>query len=464
MSGPSYWMSAALGLLTSIACAAEPEFQFMRPIELSERAQEELISVPLDSEIYDNTQTDLDDLRLRNESGEAVPFLIRQKKSARPQTIRREWTADEMTAQPLEEGGLEIHLILDREAPAPNGLTLVTPLVNFEKRVRVETSTDGQTWQEVAESTIFDYSRYVDVRQVAVSFPQTERRHIRIRIENVTVSQESELLELTRQLQGTKEISRQERLTIRRRPFRIDKVVLWQDRTQEVAQSAVKQTYSVREFGVEQIPEEQQTEIQITMRQEPLTQFTIETPERNFSRRARVEVEETDGLQRRWRTVGEATLTRIDFKDLNREQLSIPLRETRARKFRIVVENRDSPPLEITDITAEGNVYEAIFLATPDHEYRLVYGDADSKPAQYDTQVLEELLQAGYGPRSAELGEPQPHATAEGPTRFEWSEVLNNRMVLFAIICVLVLVLGISLYRASRRLDEPTSEPPNEAP
>ena len=68
------------------------------------------------------------------------------------------------------------------------------------------------------------------------------------------------------------------------------------------------------------------------MRQEPITSFTIETPERNFSRRAVVEVEDVDGIRRNWRPIAEAPLTRIDFKSFSRKQLSLHFPESRERR------------------------------------------------------------------------------------------------------------------------------------
>jgi hypothetical protein len=337
-------------------------------------------------------------------------------------------------------------------------------LDDFQKRVRVETSPDGIQWQEVAQSPIFDYSRYVDVRQDSVSFPKSTHRHIRILINNVTATQESELLELTRRLQGTEETNREERITLKRRPFRIDRVEFWNDIPQEVPEFHVKKTYPVSGFRVEQDAEKKQTHILIDMRREPLTALSIETPERNFSRRAIVEVEEVDGIQRSWKRVGEGTLTRIDFKDLNREQLSINFRESRNRRFRIVIENRDSPPLAITGITASGNVYELIFLTSSEQSLRLVYGDAEADPAEYDTAALRELLQSGYVPRTAEMGSQEPHIAPDGKGAFRWPALLSNRMFVLTMIALLVIVLGLGLYRAAGRVDDAHPDPPPNSP
>jgi hypothetical protein len=458
MSGQRFWASGVMCFLTTIAFASEPAFQFTRAVESPSLDEEELLSVNLDSPIYEATQSGLEDLRLWDQTGQSVPFLVRQIKTTRTQTTRRTWTANNMSARPLDDGGLEIIVTLDSDDPAPDGLALVTPLNNFEKRVRVETSDEGRQWEEVAQSPFFDYSRYVDVRKDSISFPKTDRRHIRILIDNVTAAQESELLELTRRLQGTEETNRQERVVIQRRAFRVDKVQFWEDITREIPESAVKQAYPVGSFRVEQNRDEQQTYILVGMRQEPLTAFTIETPERNFSRLAIVEVEEVDGIRRNWRPISDVTLARIDFKDLEREQLSINFPESRHKQYRVVVENRDSPPLDITGITAQGNVYKVVFLATPEQSFHLVYGDADAKPAEHDTQTLRELLQAGYVPRSAELGEQQTRDSG-GAEALNWPAILNNRMVLLAIIVVLVIVLGIALYRASRHLENSQDYP-----
>ena len=197
MKSQSFLTLGLMSLLATVSLAADPAFQFSREVKLPSLEQEELVSVKLDANVYEATQDDLEDLRLLDKSGQPIPFLVRQATHSRTRTIRQTWTAKTMMAKPLEDGGLEITVVLDRDDPAPNGLKLVTPLDDFEKRLRVETSTDGQQWQEVAQSPIFDYSRYVDVRQDSVSFPQTNHRHIRILIDNVTATQESELLELT---------------------------------------------------------------------------------------------------------------------------------------------------------------------------------------------------------------------------------------------------------------------------
>ena len=163
---------------------------------------------------------------------------------------------------------------------------------NFNQRVRVFTSTDGREWEPAGDETaIFDYSRYMDVRNDSVSFPETGRRRFRIVIDDVTLEQESELVALTRRLRGAEETDRTEQVVVDRRPFRIDRVDFWREVQEERATGDEKTKYPVAEHRVEQDKEKHQTIIQIETRRQPLTSLELETPERNFSRHAVVEVD-----------------------------------------------------------------------------------------------------------------------------------------------------------------------------
>src|SRR5438045_8946078 len=116
------------------------------------------------------------------------------------------------------------------------------------------------------------------------------------------------------------------------------------------------------------------------MKRQPLTSLELETADRNFSRHAVVEVERAQGVKKTWDRIGEGTLSRVDFKNLKREKLSISIPESRHTQYRIVIDDRDSPPLEVAGIEAEGNVYEVVFLAAPDGTYQRSYGSAHTEP------------------------------------------------------------------------------------
>jgi hypothetical protein len=179
--------------------------------------------------------------------------------------------------------------------------------------------------------------------------------------------------------------------------------------------------------------------------------LTLETSDRNFSRHAVVEAMQVRSPHGRLR-VGEATLSRIDFKTLQRADLTIEFPETRSRSYRIVIDDRDSPPLTITGVRAEGNEYELVFLATPGNAYRLEYGRAVAAES-HDTAAISELLRASFQPTPVTLGErvlvDQPAEPGDRVSKF-----LNNRLLIFGVIGLLVVVLGWGLFSAMKRMDQ----------
>lgn len=453
------WVALVAWTAARPALAAEAAFQFAREIESPALEQEELLAVALDSDVFAATQDELADLRLLDGKGKPVPYLLLKAQATRARRVRKTWPARNFSARPLDDGSLEITVELDKDDPHANGLTLVSPLRNFEQRVRVDASADGEQWEPAGNETlIFDYSRYMDVRNDSVSFPETAKRHFRITIDDVTVEQESELLALTRRLQGAEETERTERVEVDRRPFRIERIDFWREVEEEQAEGDEKAKYPVTGYRVEQDAAKHQTIVWLDARRQPLTSLKLETPDRNFSRHAVVETEEAQGVNKTWRRIGEGTVSRIDFKDVQREDLSISFPQSRQAEYRIVIDDRDSPPLAVKGVAAEGNVYELVYLATPDGHYQLIYGSADADAATYDTAAIQELLRSGFQPSRAELGKQQPGPGAEQPEEFRPSKLLNNPLLLGGVILLLVVALGWGLLHAAKRMDKLPSE------
>lgn len=455
MKNKTLWLAFVCWGAVSPTLADDAVFRFLRDVKTPPLKQEELLAITLDTEVFAATQDDLADVRLRDAEEKPVPYLLRKLQTTRARAVRTTWPARDPSARPLDDGGLEITVRFDddEKRPHPNGLTLISPLRNFTQRVRVLTSANAEQWEPAGEETvIFDYSRYMDVRSDSVSFPETGRRYFRIVIDDVTVEQESELLALTRRLQGAEEIERTEQVTVDRRPFRIERIDFWREEHQERVTGDEKTPYPVAEHRVEEDREKHRTIIRVDTRRQPLTSLELETPDRNFSRHAVVEVEMAQGVTRNWQKIGEATLSRVDFKSLKRDELSISFPESRQAQYRIVIDNRDSPPLTVAGISAEGNVYEVLYLAEPDGHDQLIYGAADAERAAYDTAAIQELLRNGFQPSRAELGTEGP--SAGGPPPFKWSKLLNNPLLLGGAVIVLVIALGWGLYRAVKRMDK----------
>ena len=101
---------------------------------------------------------------------------------------------------------------------------------------------------------------------------------------------------------------------------------------QETPDEDIKQVYSPAPEEVKPDADTQETHIFVDTHCEPLTSFTLETNDRNFSQHAVVQ-----GVRRAWQPLGHATLSRINFGNLQQEQLSITFPETRQSRSHIVI-------------------------------------------------------------------------------------------------------------------------------
>jgi hypothetical protein len=469
--------SAGLALLiVALYCpaallAADASARFSKHLRMPALDSEDLVAVSLDSDVYASSRAGFPDVRLLDAAGEEIAYVLRKSSTKEQRTERRWFRVANPTVRPQDDGSLEITFTLDREPPArPLGFRLVTPLENFERRITAavstgDVSTDNSEWETlIDDGLVFDYSRFMDVRNVELPLPQfaggeTSGRRYRLIIADVTQEQQSQLLELTRNLNDDDETSRSERVVVNRQPFRIDRIEGWYDvEVTDVVRDRIAE-YTVSDFASVRDAESKETIVTFALRREPITSFAVQTDERNFRRAARVEVlgesgaptEELKGRDAE-REIGTGTLERLNFGDLNRQDLTISVPETRETNYRMVIENNDSKPLAITGIVAKGPRYEAVFLAQPGEQYTLEYG-GDLAAPQYDTAALVASIGAGYDAVAADLGSATPVESPPAPPEPALAAALNDPRLLGAIVTLLVIVLGVGLYRATRRLD-----------
>jgi hypothetical protein len=425
---------------TATAFADAPLYRYTKPIEMPAFSVDELFSVTLDDDVYSATRDNYPDIRvqLTDPAGELseVSYTLRRASTTKSETSRHYFAAKNPSIKTLPDDALEITLELDKDDPQPQGIRILTPLDNFEQRVRIFSSPDGKDWKPVGDEGVID---------------------------NVTQELESQLLELTRRLQAGVEEHRDERLVIQRRPFRINHLEFWNDIEQHHVSGDLKAAYLLSSFKSENDTKEKQTLLTFDSRREPLTSFQLETKSNNFSRQADVQIEHTSGKETSWQTIGSATISRLAFGKLNRDEVTITFPETRAEKYRIVIHNRSSAPLAIDGVTAKGNEYQLVFLASPPAKtdgadakpanYELRYGSETAAAPDYDVAAITASLSDGYQPKPVTLGKQIEVAIEPLTDSFSPRKLLNDGRVLGGIAVVLVAALAWGLYHAGRRLD-----------
>ncbi len=449
----------ALGLLTANSAAEEPpEYRWSHAITLPELTTTTPVSMTLDSHFYSHTREGWPDVRLRNAKGEPVAFLIRPSQEVTTEKFRRYWPAEMKSATVDDETGLQVELGLHDDELIPHGVRIITPLKDFEHQVLIQFSEDGETWTAPGPTRlIFDYSRYVDARNVLVPFAAGKLRRYRLVIQDITASQESQLLELQKRIQGGKETDRTETTAITRRPFRIDRIEFYRDESQVGTKRHVGRFAG--KFSLdEQREQEQQTILSLSSSREPVTDLKLHVREDNFSRAASVEVERDDPNGKpAWHLLASGQLTKFSVGTIAVDETTLSIPETRARKYRVIVENRDSPPLRFSGMELTGPKYELLCLATPgERSLILDYGSVTAKAGRYDTAALEAALGQHQTAVQADWSDPAVENNVI-ERALPW-QAWNDTRVLFAGIIALTLLLGWGLYRAGRRIEIPPTQ------
>jgi hypothetical protein len=461
-----------IAIAGACCCPADDvrSFRFSKEIKAVPRTQEELLAVPLDPAVYAATLDNLADVRILDDEGAIVPYLRREQNEMRAQTVRHNWSARDLSLQTLGDQGLEITVALGEHDPQPLGLTIVTPLRDFERRIRVyglpnkpaagKAGDQKQAAEKllVPDARIVDYSQYMDVRRLDVRLPSSDYRRFRIVVEGLTANQESQFLEESQRIRGGKEVDREERVLVARRPFRIEQVDFFNETTQQSVERAVEREYPTEHVDTRVDTDKHRTAIEIQTQREPLTGFRLKTNSRNFSRRATVQILDKEGVHADWRDIGSGTVFRFALRDFSQEELKVSFPEHRSEKYRILIDDRDSPPLEIQQIISLGRVDELVFLTAPGGSYRLVYGDTEARAPDYDTAAVRTALDHGQRPVVAGLDLEIASGKVE-PRPRDFTHFLNNPIFLTALVVVLVAGLGWGLYRASRRIENLPPQP-----
>ncbi|MBI4236738.1 MAG: DUF3999 family protein, partial [Chloroflexi bacterium] len=319
---------------------------------------------------------------------------------------------------------------LGREGVLHNELEVLTPSQNFQRRVVVEGSGDGQLWAVVQEKgQIYDFTiveRGFTSRYLRVRYPSSTARYLRVRIINGAEPP----LDVT----GAVAYFSQELP-----PRETEAVATIAGRQEE---SEKRRTMLLLELGSPGFPS---------------SRLSIATSQENFYRQ--VSLEGSDDAQAWVSIQGSEVLYSYNTPKFVGSKLSVQYPESTYSYLRLTILNEDNPPLPVSEARAYGFLRRVIFSASPGGTYRLSYGNATARQPSYELErifpylVTENLPAAQLGPHTANplFTIPQKPLTE----RYPW--LLPTAVALAGVLIGLFLA---NLLREVRRLLPPPASPP----
>lgn len=440
-------MKQALGCLllgSSLIRATEPANDRARPIVFPAISRDELIAVRLDRAVYSRSANSFADIRIKDTEGATVSHAVRPLTVTHQVVRETTWTPRLARVHPLPEGGLEIDIHLDKDDEAPTGLRIVTPLNNFENRVRITGLNQGEPSEILGrDAAIWDYSNRINSRNDRVTMTSGAFRSFRIVVDKTTAELESQLMELTRDATGKP----REKVLVERRPFKIDRIDFYKSTSTTVSGDPVFEDHATRPPAISHDATSQTTSITVDSSLEPVSRISLGVTGGNFNRQVRVEG--TDRAESgSWRTLGAGTIRRLSFQNIVEESLVLTIPESRQKAYRLIVEDGDNPPIPIRSVTLSGPVREVILVARPGHNYQLEYGDIKAAAPRLDTADIDVLASRGFTPLQATLGEEITMPV--GVPEHHWKERLP--WIMGGIMALLGILLAIGLIKAARKV------------
>jgi hypothetical protein len=405
--------SALLLLLAAASPSPSPAPAFERAIEVRSPGR---TAVRVDRAVYEGARADLGDVRVLDEEGALVPFVVDRGQGARvtapprPVIRNRGWRSDRALTAVLDFGGRARRSRLRLELSGDN----------FRRRVAVEGSEDGVAWVTlVDEAWVFAIPGSDAARYETLALPDNDFPYLRVTVQ--PGDGEKERIEIAgASLPGTEPPARE-----------LPLVPAWT--VAEVKDS--RETWLNLDLGA---------------RHQPFHAIELAVGDERFFREVRVEARRdpaTASSPVPWVEIGRGALHRLEHGSRRRECLRLDV-SGRERALRLRIRNGDDRPLAIREVSVRVPVERVAFEAQAGHSYRLAYGSPLLATPSFDlARTVEDPVAWTDAAATGSLG-PERRTTPAATKAPPWTE--RHPALLWAALVAVVVALGGLTLRALR--------------
>ncbi|HUA38239.1 MAG TPA: DUF3999 family protein [Candidatus Sulfopaludibacter sp.] len=343
-----------------------------------------LVKINLPVETLDAARPALEDLRLYDDAGNEIPYVL-----ARPVPSPKIVQNAESFQVLLNANSTVITLETGLARPL-EAVTLDTPAMNFIKAARVESSNDGKNWRELAQGRPIFRQPY-GAANSKISFPPTTTKWLRLTVDD----QRSQPVPFTGALVYA-----------------------------ATGEAAPVETIPVTITEREENPGETRLALDLGAVNLDIASLQFETAEPLFTRQVSIAVPQISEDAIREQTIGQGVIYRVAIEGQSAsENLSLPLEnQIRSRELILFIKNGDSPPLALKAVRAERRPIYVLFLARQPGVFYLLTGNARCAAPRYDLAAL------GMNLKSVPVATIQIPPPADNPD-FQPPEVLPGLAV-----------------------------------
>jgi len=394
---------ALLGLFVLGAASPWPEawrhWRTARPIDLPPVEAPRLARVTIPPPVHGRAREGLADLRLIDDRGAEVPYLIDARRGETRRTWRRSRTLETSF---LPGSYTQAFVDVTGNPVAHNAVHLRTGEPDWFAYAEVAVSDDVKTWRILRErAPVYRFKRDGLEGNQTIHYPESRSPHLRLRI-----------------LDGRK-----------RFPLGGADVLL------ETKVEAERVPLSAR-FAPDPHAEKRQSVWRADLGENlaPVSEVRFDVAQAEFHRPVRVSTS-ADG--KTWETAGTGQICRIGSGETMDKCLEVTFSERQARYWQVTVYDRDDAPLQGIAMALYTTPRHVVFRQEPGRSYKVLYGQGRAKAASYEiARITRRADRDAAAPGT--LGPEEANAAWEDPS--PWTE--RHAWVLWAAAGIAVLLLG----------------------
>jgi len=313
-----------------------------------------LLKLSLPTATLDAARPGLEDLRLYDDAGVEVPYMVERPKPT-GKVIQ-----DAKSFQVSVNAATTVLTIETGLAQPLDRVTLDTPAGEFIKAVRIEGSTDGQSWQTLARGEPI-FRQPGGVGQLELAVPSGTWPWLRLTVDD----QRSQPIPFTG--------ARIHAATVEAAPVEAVPVTI---------------------VGRDENPGETRLTINLGAANLYVAAIQFDTPELLFTRQVTLAVPQVEGGTIREQPLGHGVIYRVAVEGQPASSgVTVTLESlVRSRELLVLIENKDSPPLPITAVRAERRPVYLVFLARAAGTCHLLTGNSRCAVPSYDLAALSANL------------------------------------------------------------------------
>jgi hypothetical protein len=315
-----------------------------------------LVKINLPVETLDAARPALEDLRLYDDGGNEVPYVLARPVPS-PKTIQNAKTFQVSLHANNTVITLETGLKLPLEA-----VTLETPAMDFIKAVRVEDSSDGKSWRTVTLDRPIFHTAY-GAANLKIPLPPLVAPWLRLTVDDQ-----------------------------RSPPVPFTGARVYAATLETVPVETLPITITERDEN----PGETRLALDLGAANLDVASLQIETTEPLFTRPVSLAVPQISEDVIREQVIGQGVIYRIGVEGQPPSaNLSVPLENlVRSRELILLIKNGDSPPLSIRAVRAERRPVYLVFLPRQPGTFHLLTGNARCAAPRYDLAALSMNLKS----------------------------------------------------------------------